>query len=196
MQVLYLGRAPRTKETLLDFMKWRRVTRHPLVFRGLTGSQRTPGFGASHGREEGCDMAGRARDTVRSALGRELCRDTQYCIVTEERGWPLGGCVTIQSLYRDKRAVWLRACHDTIDCIVTGGEEGLAAGCVAIQHSQGCDTARGRAHASGDTVAQACDTTGPGLRHGQAWPSTRRSVRAGWAGCVPGAPVLDSVHCF
>ena len=48
MQVLYLGRAPLTKETLLDFQKWRRVTRHPLVFRELTGSQRTPGFGASH----------------------------------------------------------------------------------------------------------------------------------------------------
>ena len=29
------------------FLKWRRVTRHPLVFRMLTGSQRTPGFGAS-----------------------------------------------------------------------------------------------------------------------------------------------------
>ena len=26
---------------------WCRVTRHSLVFRGLTGSQRTPGFGAS-----------------------------------------------------------------------------------------------------------------------------------------------------
>ena len=48
MQVLYLGRAPSTKETLPDFLKWRRVTRHLLVFRGLTGSQRTPGFGASH----------------------------------------------------------------------------------------------------------------------------------------------------
>ena len=47
IQVLYLGRAPRTKETLPDFLKRRRVTRHPLVFRGLTGSQRTPGFGAS-----------------------------------------------------------------------------------------------------------------------------------------------------
>ena len=47
IQVLYLGRAPRTKETLPDFLKWRRVTRYPLVFRGLTGSQRTPGFGAS-----------------------------------------------------------------------------------------------------------------------------------------------------
>ena len=44
IQVLYLGRAPRTKETLSDFLKWRRVTRHPLVFRGLTGSQRTLGF--------------------------------------------------------------------------------------------------------------------------------------------------------
>ena len=49
MQVLYLGRALRTKETLPDFfLKWRRVTRHPLGFRGLTDSQRTPGFGASH----------------------------------------------------------------------------------------------------------------------------------------------------
>ena len=44
IQVLYLGRAPRTKETLPNFLKWHRVTRHPLVFRGLTGSQRTPGF--------------------------------------------------------------------------------------------------------------------------------------------------------
>ena len=44
IQVLYLGRALRTKEILPNFLKWRRVTRHPLVFRGLTGSQRTPGF--------------------------------------------------------------------------------------------------------------------------------------------------------
>ena len=50
MQVLYLGRALRTKETLPDFLKWHRVTRHPLVFRGLTGSQQTPGIGASHSR--------------------------------------------------------------------------------------------------------------------------------------------------
>ena len=48
MQVTYLGRAPRTKETLPDCLKWRLVTRHPLVFRGLTGSQRTPGIGVSH----------------------------------------------------------------------------------------------------------------------------------------------------
>ena len=44
MHVLFLGRAPHTKETLPDFLKWRRVTRPPLVFRGLKGSQRTPGF--------------------------------------------------------------------------------------------------------------------------------------------------------
>ena len=44
MQVLYLGRAPRTKVTLPDFHEKCRVTRHSRVFRGLTGSQRTPGF--------------------------------------------------------------------------------------------------------------------------------------------------------
>ena len=37
-----LGRAPRTKDTLLDFHEWCRVTRHPLVFRRLTDCQRTP----------------------------------------------------------------------------------------------------------------------------------------------------------
>ena len=35
-----LGRAPRTKETLPDFREWCRVTRHPRVFRRLTGCQR------------------------------------------------------------------------------------------------------------------------------------------------------------
>ena len=43
-QVLYLGRAPRTKETLLGFHEWCQVTRHSRVFRGLTGCQWTPGF--------------------------------------------------------------------------------------------------------------------------------------------------------
>ena len=44
MQVLYLGRAPRTKETLPKFREKCRVTRHSQVFRRLTGSQRTPGI--------------------------------------------------------------------------------------------------------------------------------------------------------
>ena len=35
--VCTLGRAPCTKETLPDFREWCRVTRHPQVFRGLTG---------------------------------------------------------------------------------------------------------------------------------------------------------------
>ena len=48
MQVLYLSRAFRTKVTLPDFCEKCRVTRHSRVFRGLTGSQQTPGFGASH----------------------------------------------------------------------------------------------------------------------------------------------------
>ena len=37
-----LGRAPYTKETLPDFREWCRVTRHPRVFRRLTGCQRDP----------------------------------------------------------------------------------------------------------------------------------------------------------
>ena len=44
MQVLYLGRAPCTKETLPDFRERCRVTQHSRVFRRLTGSQRTPEF--------------------------------------------------------------------------------------------------------------------------------------------------------
>ena len=44
IQVLYFGRAPRTKETLPNFREKCRVTRHSRVFRGLTGSQRTPGI--------------------------------------------------------------------------------------------------------------------------------------------------------
>ena len=41
-----LRRAPRTKETLLDFCEWCRVTRLRRVFRGLTGGQRdTPELG-------------------------------------------------------------------------------------------------------------------------------------------------------
>ena len=39
-----LGRALHTKETLPDFCEWCRVTRHPPVFRGLTGCQRTLRF--------------------------------------------------------------------------------------------------------------------------------------------------------
>ena len=41
-----LGRTPHTMETLPDFREWCRVTRHPRVFRRLTGCQRdTPVLG-------------------------------------------------------------------------------------------------------------------------------------------------------
>ena len=67
MQVLYWGRALRTKEILPDFLKWRRVTRHPLVFRGLTVSQRTLGFGESQiwshfGRPNRREREGRGKE--------------------------------------------------------------------------------------------------------------------------------------
>ena len=49
-QVLHLGRAPRTKDTLPNFHEWCRVIRHPRLFRRLTGCQRTPEFlGVSYG---------------------------------------------------------------------------------------------------------------------------------------------------
>ena len=38
----FLGRAPRTRETLPDFRELCRVTRHSQVFRGLTGCHWTP----------------------------------------------------------------------------------------------------------------------------------------------------------
>ena len=41
----FLVRAPRTKETLPDFLESGRVTQHSRVFRRLTGSQRTLGLG-------------------------------------------------------------------------------------------------------------------------------------------------------
>ena len=44
IQVLYLGRTLRTKETLPDFREKCRVTRYSRVFRGLTSSQRIPGI--------------------------------------------------------------------------------------------------------------------------------------------------------
>ena len=43
-QVCTLGRAPHTEENLPNFHEWCRVTRHPRIFRRLTGCQRTPRF--------------------------------------------------------------------------------------------------------------------------------------------------------
>ena len=71
MQVLYLGRAPRTKETLPDFLKWHRVTRRQLVFRGLTGSQRTLGFWSV------TDFVASIH-TIKSLLSNTLQRDQDH----------------------------------------------------------------------------------------------------------------------
>ena len=68
MQVLYLGRAPRTKETLPEFLKWRRVTRHPLVFRGLTGSQRTLEFWGVTPLAKGVSRRPEGHDRTRSKI--------------------------------------------------------------------------------------------------------------------------------
>ena len=85
MQVMYLGRAPRIKETLPDFLKWRRVTRHPLVFRGLTGSQRTPGFGASQ-----LGIRAKVNDYLESSVGilisLVLIQASQLAVTPQTRG--------------------------------------------------------------------------------------------------------------
>ena len=44
MQVCNWVELPVQRRLCPIFFKWRRVTRPPLIFRGLTGSQRTPGF--------------------------------------------------------------------------------------------------------------------------------------------------------
>ena len=74
MQVMYLGRASRTKETLPDFLKWCQVTRHPLVFCGLTGSQRTPGkWGVT------CSLSG----TIKTRAELSLIFNFLECILTQ-----------------------------------------------------------------------------------------------------------------
>ena len=89
-----LGRAPRTKETLPDFHEWCRVTRHPRIFRGLTGCQQTPRFGASQ-----LGIRARVNDyPVSSGLGiHKFSPDTSftawYQILGKRLPWELGGCV-------------------------------------------------------------------------------------------------------
>ena len=55
------------------------------------------------------DTAKGGHDTASSAHTRGLaggeCHDTKFCIVARERGLAAGGCVTIQSMYRDRREV-------------------------------------------------------------------------------------------
>ena len=49
------------------FLKWCWVTRRPLVLRGLTGSQRTPGFGASQ-----LGIRAKVNDYLGSSVGVDI----------------------------------------------------------------------------------------------------------------------------
>ena len=63
-----LSKAPRTKETMSDFCEWCRVTRHPRVFRRLTGCQRdTPRIGTSQ-----LGIRAKVNDYLGSSMGVEL----------------------------------------------------------------------------------------------------------------------------
>ena len=68
MQVLYLGRAPRTKETLPNFRDKCRSPDIHECFRGLTDSQRTPRFGASHWEIKGFGFRKCPRDFLEFLL--------------------------------------------------------------------------------------------------------------------------------
>ena len=156
-------------------------------------------------------------------LAGGLCHDTQFCIVTEARGWPLGGCVTIQSLYRDRRAVWLarvsrynRLYRDRRKAWPLGVSRYNAETRLGLC----CDTAEEPATwgAAARTCVQRHDRgllqhdregamTRSRVHHDTAQRAPRHgAVHAPWAqwahslgsGCAPGAPnpVLDSVHCF
>ena len=74
------------------------------------------------GHDTAYDMAKGGHDTADNSHSRGLargeCHDTKFCIVTGERGLAVGGCVTIQSLYRDRQEVWL-AKRVTIQTIVS-----------------------------------------------------------------------------
>ena len=74
MKILYLGRAPRTKETLPDFREKCRVTRHSRAFRGLTGSQRTPGFWGVTSSAE-AEFRGKAHGVCELLWIRNILRD-------------------------------------------------------------------------------------------------------------------------
>ena len=55
------------QKRLPDFHEWCRVTRHPRIFSGLTGCQRTPGFGASQ-----LGIRAKVNDYLGSLVGVEL----------------------------------------------------------------------------------------------------------------------------
>ena len=124
------------------------------------------------------------------------------------KGLAAGGCVTIQSLYRDRRAVWLASVsrynrlyrdmrrlgsYVVIQCCDTASHRlqhahGLGAGCVVIQLA----TRQARlATQPGSTTTwqgMACDTAPCAPRYSPLRATTQRSARTAWAQCAqPGS---------
>ena len=107
---------------------------------------------------------------------------SRYTVLYSDRGEGLttGGCVTIQSLYRDKWEVWLRACHDIIDCIVTGGQR---LGRWLCRDTDATRSGEALRHSAG---AHACALRygRSGLRHGRARLKTRPGQASDTAHCA------------
>ena len=101
-----------------------------------------------------------------------LCCDTQFCIMTEARDWPLGVVSRYNLCIVTGGQSGLRACHDTIACIVIGGR-GLAAG----RFARLATTRLGRRATRCDTARHACDTAGAG-------PATRHTACHDTAQCA------------
>ena len=134
-------------------------------------------------------------------MAEGLCCNTNGRNVMGARAGHWGNCVTIQSLYRDKRVVWLRACHDTIDYIVTVGQR------LGRWLCRDTDATRpGQAlRYSAEARAAQWRYGRPGPQHGQAKPATWPGQACDTAQCARRLgkvctwctqPVLDSVHCF
>ena len=79
-QVCTLGRAPCTKETLPDFHEWCRVTRHPRLFRRLTGCQRTP-------REWGVTISDDETDFIVGIVLRNLATTSNFVEFRESQNF-------------------------------------------------------------------------------------------------------------
>ena len=106
-------------------------------------------------------------------------------------GLAVGGCVMIQSLYHDRREVWL-ARRVTIQTIILRQEEGLATGVCRdtpndtaatwLRHSVGCATILRRGLATRRPAQQYNARHGqPSLRHGrcEAYDTTPCTPRHG-----------------
>ena len=73
-----MGRAPCTRETLLDFHESCRVTRHSRVFRGLTGSQRTPGVWSVTSKASAHSLL-----SLGTCLSFQVVRVLNFCLTRE-----------------------------------------------------------------------------------------------------------------